>query len=369
MDAQKTLNTTYRDPWIIDTTLRDGEQAPGVCFDRKSKLAIAQGLDRAGIHELELGTPAMGPGVQADIRRIRELGLNCQLSVWCRARLDDLAAAVRCNVSGIHISLPVSPIHLTALGKDPAWVLAQLETMVPKARYYFDRVSIGAQDATRADRAFLLQFARSVHAAGAHRLRVADTVGIACPSTLVELVASLNSAASGLTIEFHGHDDLGMATANALTALEAGAGAISVTVNGLGERAGNTALEQIAMALTGHDALNCPIDTTCLLSLCQLVANAAGQPVYPTQPVVGDRAFTHESGIHCHAMFKESRAYEPFAPRQVGRSDRHYVIGAHSGITAIRRLLSQVGISISHRQAQSLRPFLYRQSDVNSIVG
>jgi homocitrate synthase NifV len=153
-----------------------------------------------------------------------------------------------------------------------------------------------------------------------------------------------------------------MAAANALVALDAGGDAVSVTVNGLGERAGNTALEQIVMALIAHDDFLCEMDSTRLHALSQLVSRAAGRPVNPTQPVVGDHVFTHESGIHCHAMFKEHRTYEPFSPQMVGRADRRFVLGTHSGTAAIRHLLNQVGIIVSQSQAQALRPLLYRQS-------
>ena len=351
--------STIRLPWIVDTTLRDGEQAPGVAFDRNAKLAIARSLDRAGVDELEIGIPAMGPQVREDIRRISALGLTGRQSVWCRAHPDDLNSAVRCQVEGIHFSLPVSPIQHSVLGKDANWALARMRSMVHSARYDFERVTVGALDATRADRRFLKEFAAEVHAAGAYRLRIADTVGIGCPSTVAELIADIKLTVPDLAIEFHGHNDLGMATANALTALEVGAQAVSVTVNGLGERAGNTALEQIVMALHGHHGFQCRVDTSRLLALSQQVSSCSGRSMVANQPVVGDEVFTHESGIHCHAMFRESRSYEPFSPRQVGRSDRRFVLGTHSGTTAIQHLLDQVGIPISKSQARALRPLLF----------
>ena len=184
--------------WIIDTTLRDGEQAPGVSFDRAAKLAIARALDQAGIDELEVGIPAMGPEVREDIRRIAGLGLRCRLSVWCRAREDDLEAAARCNVDGVHFSFPVSTIHLSALGKSSDWVLSRMDSLVQSAKARFDRVTVGAQDATRADKSFLIEFAARAHAAGVHRLRIADTVGIGRPGTVMDLVSSLQTCRSGI---------------------------------------------------------------------------------------------------------------------------------------------------------------------------
>jgi homocitrate synthase NifV len=352
-----TSNDTGR-VWMIDTTLRDGEQAPGVSFDRSTKLAIARALDRAGIDELEVGTPVMGPAVQEDIRRIAGLGLDCRLSAWCRAHPGDLAAAAKCHVGGVHFSLPVSNIHLDALGKCRTWVLAQMEMLVRDARATFERVTVGAQDASRADEDFLIEFAGRAHAAGARRLRIADTVGIGRPGTVGRLTRMLTTAVPGLDLEFHGHNDLGMATANAISALESGARSVSVTVNGLGERAGNAALEQVAMALKLHPDLDSGMDAAALLPLSRMVACAAGRNIAPDQPVVGDRVFTHESGIHCHAMLKDSRSYEPFAPQQAGHADRRFVLGTHSGSTAIRNLLWQAGIRISAKQAQNLRPLL-----------
>lgn len=292
--------------------MQDGEQAPWISFSRSNKLAIARALDHAGIQELEIGVPAMGPEVQKDCRAMAALGLRCRLSVWCRSRMDDLAAAARCNVSGVHFSFPVSPIHLAALGKDQAWVLSQMVALARSARAHFDHITVAAQDATRADKDFLIAFAERARGAGIQRFRVADTVGIARPETVTNLIRSTRIAVPKLPLEFHGHNDLDMATANALCALEAGAEAISVTVNGMGERAGNTALEQIAMALYQHPCLACEVDTTSLVQLCKMVANASGQTIPPAQPVVGSRVFSHESGIHCHAMFRNTRTYEPF---------------------------------------------------------
>ncbi len=346
---------------IIDTTLRDGEQAPGVSFDRSQKRSIAEALDLAGISELEIGIPVMGPEVQEDILAIGALGLRCDLSVWCRARETDLEAARRCNVGGVHFSLPVSPIHLAALGKDRDWVFSQLDSLIPLAKADFDRITVGAQDATRSDKDFLIAFAEHAVSLGVERLRIADTVGIARPESVMDLIRSIKRVAPDLPLEFHGHNDLGMATANALCALEAGAESVSVTVNGLGEWAGNTPLEQMAMVLYLHPHLNCEVDTASLMPLCKMVADLSAQYIPPTQPVVGERVFSHESGIHCHAMLRDTRAYEPFSPDLAGHEARRYVLGTHSGTTAIRHLLKEAGICASAQQAHALRPLLAKE--------
>ena len=358
MEAKLDTRPHKGDVCIVDTTLRDGEQAPGVVFSLSDKLAIARRLDRLGIDELEVGTPAMGPQVREDIRQITALGLRCRLSVWCRARKEDLAAALRCNVDSVHISLPVSSIQLDALDRDEAWALERIERLVPMACRNFERVTVGAQDATRADDAFLHRFAVRTGAAGADRLRLADTVGIGSPSTISKLVNDLRQTVPCLALEFHGHNDLGMATANAITALEAGAHAVSVTVNGLGERAGNSTLEQVAVALHQHAFLKSKIQLAGLLSLCKLVARAANMPIGPTQPVVGDRVFAHESGIHCHAMIKDRRTYAPFAPHTVGHAGHRFILGTHSGTALLSDLLRKAGINVSKRQARTLKPLL-----------
>ena len=340
---------------IIDTTLRDGEQAPGVCFSRSAKITIARRLEALGVDELEVGTPAMGTDVQADIRHIVDLKLKCGLTAWCRARTNDLVMAARCGVERVHISFPISAIHLKAVGKDPAWIHEQLEIIIPIAKANFSRVSIGAQDATRCDPAILEQFAIAVDALNADRLRLADTVGVARPSTVTPLIARLHAAVPDLLLEFHGHNDMGMATANTICAVEAGAGAVSATVNGLGERAGNAALEQVAVALAHLPDHTCRIRLDGLNPLCRLVAKASHRRLPPDQPISGTHIFTHESGIHSHAMLTDERAYEPFTPRQLGRNDRRFAIGTHSGSAAIAHIMNRNGLALSKKEAVRLQ--------------
>jgi homocitrate synthase NifV len=343
---------------LNDTSLRDGAQAPGVVLKRADKLAIARALDAMGIDELEAGTPAMGSGEEADMARIAALGLACRLTAWCRARSEDLEAAARCGVDSVNIGLPVSDIQLHALGKDRRWVLERLRTLIPQALERFDHVGVGAQDATRADAPWLLEFVRAAEQVGARRLRLADTVGIGRPDTVAALIALCRLAAPRLPLEFHGHNDLGLATANALAAVEAGAEALSVTVNGLGERAGNAALEQVAMLLDRHPTMGSRLDCRQLLAICRRVALASGRAIAPDRPIVGDLCFTHESGIHCHALLRDPRTYEPFAPQSIGRDQRRLAMGSHSGGAGLRHLLHQAGIDASPPQIESLQSLL-----------
>jgi homocitrate synthase NifV len=337
---------------IDDTTLRDGEQTAGVVFSLEEKIRIARMLDEIGVGEIECGIPAMGADEQASVKALVDLSLDARLITWNRAVASDIQASIDSGVKAVDISLSVSDIHIKhKLRKDRFWVKEQLKRALDFAKKHDLYVSVGGEDSSRADLDFLVELMTISQDLGADRFRFCDTLGILDPFATYDKVRYLVER-SDLDLEVHTHNDLGMATANAIAGIRAGARFVNTTVNGLGERAGNAALEEVVMALKHACHVDLPIATGRFVELSKLVGEASCRPVPEWKAVVGEKVFSHESGLHADGVIKYPGNYEGFDPAEVGLS-RHMVIGKHSGRHGLQDRLRSLGIHLELLEADT----------------
>ena len=332
-----------------DTTLRDGEQTPGVVFSDEEKVEIARMLDEVGVQQIEAGTPAMSDGEANAVKAVVKEGLNASIMGWSRPVKEDIDAVIDTDADAIAISIATSDIHLQyKLKMTREEVLERAMSMVEYAKSHGLYISLNSEDATRTNLAFLKEFAKKGKEAGANRLRVCDTLGVLIPASSRFLTKRIIDEVK-IPVEIHTHNDYGLAVANALAAFEAGAEWASTTVNGLGERAGNSSLEGIIMSLIKLYNIELPFKIDKIYSLSRFVEEASGIPVALTKSIVGEHMFTHESGIHVDGVLKYPYTYESFMPDEIGAS-RRIVIGKHSGKHAVWDKLKELGIEVDKRK-------------------
>lgn len=342
---------------LVDTTLRDGEQTAGVVFSNNEKIRIAKMMDKIGVHQIEAGIPVMGGDEKNVITQLPGLGLGASIMAWNRANLHDIQQSIDCGVDAVAISISTSDIHINfKLQTSREWVLDNMSKAVEFAKDKGLYISVNAEDASRSDMDFLIEFASVAKKSGADRLRFCDTVGALEPFKTYEIISRILDK-TNMEIEMHTHNDFGLATANALAGIKAGARFVGVTVNGLGERAGNAPLEEVAMALKFLFNVDMDVKTKDFRELSDYVATASNRPLPICKPIVGNNMFAHESGIHADGVIKNPNTYEIFSPEEVGL-ERQIILGKHSGSKAIILKFEEYGINLSDEEANELLPHI-----------
>jgi len=366
--------------WIFDTTLRDGEQSPGCSMNLQEKLTLARQLARLGVDVIEAGFPIASPGdleaVRAIAREVRDPSI-CALARTSAADIEHaqeaLAEAARPR---IHTFIATSDIHLRhKLRMSREQVLEEVDRAVRQARRYVDDVEFSAEDATRSDWDFLVEVFRTALEAGASTLNVPDTVGYTTPMEYFELIRFLREHipdSDRAVFSLHCHDDLGLAVANSLAAIRAGARQVECTVNGIGERAGNTAMEEVVMALkTRRDVyggVDTGVVTTEIYPTSRLLSSITGVSVQPNKAIVGDNAFAHEAGIHQDGVLKHQQTYEIMTPQSIGRPSNELVLGKHSGRHAFRERLRELGFELGPEELQAAFQRFKALADKKKVV-
>jgi 2-isopropylmalate synthase len=338
---------------IFDTTLRDGEQTPGVALAAEEKLEIACQLDKLGVDVIEAGSPMSSDGEKIAVKEIAKAGLKAEVCGLARTVREDIDAAIKCDVRSVHTFISTSNLQMKyAVGLTPEQVLSATVDSVEYIKDHGLICEYSPMDATRSDLGFLKRVCKAAQEAGADRINIPDTVGVITPRNMQKLIEEIRTVVS-VPISVHCHDDFGMAVANSLAAVEAGATQVHATINGLGERAGNAALEEIVMSLHLLYKKRTNIKTSLLYSTSQMVSRLTGVRIQHNKAVVGENAFAHESGIHTRGVAVVPSTFEPIKPELVGRR-RRLLAGKLAGTRGVKAELEEIGICPSEEQLKEI---------------
>ena len=338
---------------ILDTTLRDGEQTPNVALSLEDKIKIAQALDDLGVDIIEAGFPITSEGEKEAVKAIGKLGLRAEVLGLSRCSKTDIDTVIDCDLKSIHVFIATSDIHMqNKLKMTRDQVVEKAVWAVDYAKSHGMTVEFSPEDATRSDVVFLKRVVQAVQDAKTDRIDIPDTVGVMIPQAMAGLITDLKMVAK-VPLAVHCHDDFGLSVSNSLAAVLAGAEEIHCTINGLGERAGNAALEEIAVGLVTFFGIKTNVDLKKLTHVSRLVSHLTGVQVQPNKAIVGDNAFAHESGIHVHGVLGEAFTYEAITPESVGK-ERALVVGKHTGTHAVESILKGYGIELPANQLKEL---------------
>ncbi|WP_290597355.1 MULTISPECIES: 2-isopropylmalate synthase [unclassified Archaeoglobus] len=339
---------------ILDTTLRDGEQTPGVSLSVEQKIMVAEALDNLGVDIIEAGTAIASEGDFQAIKEISQGGLRAEICSFARIKKEDIDASADAGADSIFMVAPSSDIHINAKfpGKSKEFVIEKSIEAVEYAKERGLIVEFGAEDASRAELDFVIELFKKAEEANADRVTFADTVGVLSPERMEEIVKKIKAEVK-LPLAIHCHDDFGLATANTIFGVKAGADEFHGTINGLGERAGNAAIEEVVIALEYLYGIKTNIKKDRIYNTSKLVERLSRVVVPPNKPVVGENAFTHESGIHTSALFRDATAYEPISPEVVGRR-RVIVLGKHAGRASVEAIMNELGYKATPEQMKEI---------------
>ena len=360
------MNNIKNDLIINDTTLRDGEQTAGIVFSADEKPLIAKMLDETGVNEIEAGIPIMGGDEKNAIKKINESGLNAKIIGWNRAKAEDIYASLDIGLKFIHVSVPISKIHIEyKLKKNFEYVKNNLINILKILSKEEVKYSVGGEDSSRTDLKTIAEIIKIAENEGAYKFRYSDTVGILNPLKIYEDILKIKNGGKfkNIILEIHTHNDFGMAAANSIAALKAGADSVSGSISGIGERAGNCALEEVIAYLNFIENRKIKFDFIKAKKLAKFIAKITKRKIPVYKPIFGRNIFYHEAGIHTDGILKNPLNYEAYPPELVD-SKRKLLTGKHGGSAAIKYNLNKLGIKITGKDASSMLSVVKKESSI-----